>query len=96
MKSVTNLGDFSDVKVGDIVVRLLGGCVEMKLKVTKVDEKLIYATAIDAVINDAWTFDRASGVEEDDVLCWGVKHGATGSYLISVEHADNSGSVGST
>jgi len=85
MKSVTNLGDFSDVKVGDIVIRLLAGTVAMKLNVVKVDDKLIYAVAPDGPQNDPWTFDRKCGLEEDEVLGWGIKFGATGSYLVSVE-----------
>lgn len=74
--------DFRDVKVGDTVTRMLGGQggVEMQLTVTKVDEKLIYCGFADPA--QAWTFDRATGIEEDPDLGWGVESGVTGSYLI--------------
>ena len=69
------------VKVGDIVLRMLAGEVPMKLRVTKVDELLIHCAALDAPV-DGWTFDRATGVEEDEDLRWGVRFGRTGSYLV--------------
>ena len=64
---------FKDIKVGDLVIRLLAGKVPHKLKVTAVDDDLI--------VCGAWTFDRETGVEEDDELGWGRKHGISGSYL---------------
>lgn len=74
--------DFRSVEVGDTVTRMLGGegGVEMKLKVTKVDENLIYCGFDDPA--QAWTFDRATGIEEDPDLGWGVESGVTGSYLV--------------
>lgn len=72
---------FEEIKVGDCVERLLGGPggAPMKLKVTEV-------TPIH-IICGWWTFDRKTGVEEDEDLGWGVKYGVTGSYLTGV-HSD--------
>jgi hypothetical protein len=68
--------DFSNVKVGDIVTRLLAGAVQMKLRVSKVDEDLIYC--------GDWKFYRTTGGEVDEDLGWdGITY--TGSYLIHVE-----------
>lgn len=65
---------FTHVQPGDTVVRLLAERVEMELLVDKVDEQLIHC--------GAWTFDRVTGIEEDEELGWGVKFGASGSRLI--------------
>ncbi len=65
---------FEDVKVGDTVLRLLSDQnIPMHLKVTAVDDRLIHC--------GPWTFDRGTGVEEDEELGWGVKFGRTGSRL---------------
>lgn len=55
--------DFSDVQVGDVVTRILGG-LPMKLEVHEVRDGLIvcHCTGPD----DAWTFDRKTGLEVDD------------------------------
>jgi uncharacterized membrane protein YgcG len=78
---------FANLKVGDTVTRMLAGTVAMEMKVIKLDEKLIYCGATrpgapPVTADDCWTFDRETGVEEDDLLKWGVKYGATGSYLV--------------
>lgn len=52
---------------------MLAGVVPMKLKVTDVTS--------DKIICGDWQFDRATGVEEDEDLGFGVKYGITGSYL---------------
>ena len=78
-----NIG-FMAVKKGDRVRRLLGGQVPMDLTVTHVDGRLIYAGA---ELNGAfmgWTFDRATGIEEDEGLGWGVRHGKSGSRLVEI------------
>ncbi len=64
------------LKVGDKVMRMLGGPkgVPHELWVTSITDTEIYC--------GAWTFDRATGVEIDEDLGWGPKHGVTGSYLI--------------
>lgn len=69
--------DFFDVQVGDTVHRLLAGVVRMDLKVTTVTDDLILCGD-----DGGWTFDRATGIEEDHELGWGVSFGITGSYLV--------------
>jgi len=70
-------GAFNDVKIGDTVTRMLAGTIPMKLKVTEVTDTLI--------VCGSWSFDRATGVEEDADLEWGVQFGKTGSYLVRDE-----------
>ena len=65
---------FTHVRTGDTVTRMLAGVVPMVLRVTSVTDRLI-------VCGD-WTFDRETGVEEDEEIGWGVKFGHTGSYLV--------------
>lgn len=66
---------FKDAQVGDTVTRLISSArVPMELKVT--------ALTPDRIVCGAWEFDRATGVEEDEELGWGVKFGVTGSYLV--------------
>ena len=71
---------FTYVRVGDTVRRMLAGTVPMDLKVTEVDETLIYCGARDM----GWTFDRRTGAEVDTDLGWGPEEGITGSYLVGV------------
>jgi len=68
---------FSHVQEGDVVTRMLAGVVPMELTVTKVGETLIHC--------GEWTFDRETGVEEDDELGWGKEHRYTGSFLVDDE-----------
>lgn len=81
--------DFSDVKVGDVVVRLLAGVVPMKLRVTEVtDDRILCGISPsdnEPLAGEPWAFDRKTGIEEDERFGWGVKYGATGSYLVAVE-----------
>lgn len=74
--------DFSDVKVGDEVTRLLAGELPNRLKVKAVTETLIECEVPGFPSAPGWTFDRKTGIEEDDELGWGVKYGRTGSYLV--------------
>lgn len=62
---------FEHVKEGDTVTRMICGTMPMKLKVTKVDDKLIHC--------GAWTFDRVTGGEVDEDLGWTAYQ--TGSVL---------------
>lgn len=84
---------FIDLKVGDRVIRLLGGAVPMLMEVCHVDDRLLYCReANDRLLPvmtpelirhwPGWKFDRATGVEEDEDLGWGVEHKHTGSYLV--------------
>jgi len=63
----------SDIKVGDVVVRVLGGSVEMSLEVTSLSS--------DRIVCGDWEFDRTTGAEIDDYLNWGPPPKITGSYL---------------
>jgi len=59
--------------VGEKVVRVIAGEVEMPLKVTAITE--------DRVICGPWTFDKATGAEIDDDIGWGPPPKVTGSFL---------------
>lgn len=62
-----------DVRVGQTVVRMLGGEVPMDMKITAVTDTVIRC--------GAWTFDRDTGAEIDEDLGWGPENGVTGSIL---------------
>jgi hypothetical protein len=64
---------YQDLKVGDEVIRLLGGCLEVRLVVTEVTDTEIRC--------GDWSFCRKTGAEIDEDLQWGPKYGRTGSYL---------------
>ena len=70
---------FEQIREGDLVTRLLGGTVPMRLRVAKVDDKLIYCGGTD---ESAWMFDRETGAEVDHDLGWGPAYGRTGSFLV--------------
>lgn len=55
---------FRDVKVGDTVTRLLSGVIPMKMKVTRVDEDVLYCGT--PCGEDGWTFCRDTGAEIDE------------------------------
>ena len=63
--------DLTGVRVGDQVIRWLGGEVPMKLVVTEVTSERIKC--------GPWEFDRRTGAEIDEDLGWGVK--GTGSFI---------------
>ena len=76
---------FENVKVGDVVTRMLGGSVPSKHVVVEITEDRIKCDTYPAGgITDGgwWEFDRATGMEEDEGLMWGVEYGVTGSYLV--------------
>lgn len=77
------MADFRNVKVGDRVVRLLGGELPMELVVTEVSDEVIVCGG-----PGGWRFDRVTGIEVDEELGWGPQFGITGSYLILAEGAD--------
>ena len=70
--------DCRSVVVGDIVTRRLAGVVPMQLRVTSVDDTLLYC--------GPWTFDRDTGAEVDEDLGWGPTPG-TGSMIVGWESA---------
>lgn len=76
---------FEHLKVGDEVYRYLGGKLPMLMTVVEVRDDVVVCTAKGSNIpkEEAWTFDRKTGAEEDDYLKWGVKYGVTGSFLSS-------------
>ena len=63
---------FQDIKVDDVVTRMLAGTVPVNLKVSEISENLIHC--------GPWTFSRQSGAEIDEELGWGEK--GTGSFLV--------------
>ncbi len=72
-KARTMAGLFGNLKVGDVVTRMLGGTVPMKLTVSAITDRVI--TCAD------WQFDKATGAEIDEYLGWGPPPLMTGSYL---------------
>jgi hypothetical protein len=70
----------ADIRPGDIITRMLAGTIPMQLRVTKVHEELIFC--------GSWTFNQATGVEEDAELGWGQSFGITGSFITKVERED--------
>lgn len=81
---------FEHLKAGDRVDRYLGGDkFFMEMEVVEIRGNLLVCAAvhrekdgtITGLFRGGWTFDRKTGVEEDDDMEWGVKYGATGTYL---------------
>lgn len=77
--------NLQDVEVGDTVVRLMGGSVEMPLVVSKVDDQFVYC--------GDYTFEREHGCEYDPDLQWGSPWRATGSIITKVVKKDEEPSV---
>src|SRR6267142_273415 len=79
----------SDLKVGDKVIRSIGQApksVKMTMVVKAKDDKMIVCSALQpngSEVHGGWTFDLKTGAEEDEYLEWGVKYGATGSFIES-------------
>lgn len=69
------MADFTHVKVGDTVTRLLAGKIPMRLRVTEV-------TDVKIIAGIGWEFDRKTGAEIDDDLNWGPPPKVTGSFLV--------------
>lgn len=75
--------DFTHVKAGDKVTRLLAGSLPMELQVTSVDDTYIYC----GPPGGGWKFLRLTGMEVDEELGWdGITH--TGSYISEVRHGE--------
>jgi len=64
------------LKVGDVVTRWLAGEIPQDLKITEIDDKIIYCNK-----EHGWWFDRATGCEIDDDLDWGPPPKMTGSII---------------
>lgn len=67
--------DFSQVKVGNHVERMLGGSIPMKLLVIEVTDDLI-------VCGGGWQFSRRNGAEIDEDIGWNEHR--SGSFLTGV------------
>ena len=65
--------EFENLRVGDVVVRMLAGTLPMKLQVSDITDQLIVCSA--------WQFDRSTGAEIDEELGWGPPPLMTGSYI---------------
>ena len=76
---------FRELKVGDGVIRRMGADgPPSKMKVMAVTDKLLICAAPGTEewpLDQLWTFDRETGIEEDEQLGWGRKFGVTGTYL---------------
>jgi hypothetical protein len=71
--------DWSKLKAGDMVIRMLAGTIPVPVKVEKVEHGVIY-------MHGGWTFLVSTGAEVDGELGWdGITR--TGSYLLKeIEH----------
>jgi len=89
---MTEFVDLSNVKPGDLVRRVMAETVHMDLLVVHVDERLIYCAVKGSTIGEpapenmgsVWTFDKETGVEEDEDLGWGLATRISGSRLTHV------------
>lgn len=71
-----------DVKVGDKLIRLLGGKLEIPVIVGEVTDDTIKVGSEDGIIpwEEGWTFNRITGAEIDEELGWdGIT--VTGSFI---------------
>lgn len=59
------------MNVGDKVIRVLAGSIEMQLEITGIDDEFIYC--------GPWKFCKQTGAEVDEDLDWGSEY--SGSYL---------------
>lgn len=71
------------MKVGDKLIRLLGGQIPMPVIVGEVNEDTFKVGSEDGTVpwQDGWTFCKKTGAEIDDDLNWGPKYGKTGSFI---------------
>lgn len=71
-----------DVSINEILIRKLGGVLDMEMRVVKIEDGVIHCTAVDEPTQDiTWEFDQVTGAEIDEDLRWGPKYGVTGSFL---------------
>lgn len=75
-----------DVKVGDVVVRVMGvGGPEMRLRVFAIENGCVLCRPPTMPnFPDHWTFDVATGAEIDHDLRWGPQYGQTGTWIKSI------------
>jgi hypothetical protein len=84
--------DFSHIKVGDYVTRMLAGTVPMKVRVSIITDDLIISGPDE---ESGYCFDRKTGAEVDKQLGWGIRDpqgnlSPTGSFLVPTEPAPSS------
>lgn len=73
--------DFSHLRPDDLVYRQMGANgPKMLMRVREISDTIITCDTAEG-FRGGWTFDRKTGVEEDEDLGWGVKHGVTGTFL---------------
>jgi len=73
LESVNAMTGFENLKVGDVVTRMLAGTIPVRLSVSAITDRTITC--------GAWEFDRATGAEIDEELGWGPPPLMTGSYI---------------
>lgn len=59
-------------KIGQLVTRMLAGCIPMELEITEIDEDFVHC--------GDWKFDKNTGIEIDEELEW--DNSKSGSYLV--------------
>jgi hypothetical protein len=80
--------DFTQLKPGNTITRLLAGEIPMPMRVVRVDGDVLHCVPNEMTQNVAvrrnliWQFDRGTGAEIDDFLRWGPAYGITGSFLV--------------
>jgi hypothetical protein len=78
---------FTDLKIGDKVVRIMGSNgPPMEMVVKDIKDGILYCYAAGSVsenwpLDQLWRFDAEQGCEEDEGLGWGKAFGVTGTYL---------------
>lgn len=73
---------FAHLKVGDTVIRKLGGVVSMPITVFEVTNGIIKCR-VQEIGDDYWQFDVVTGAEIDPDLNWGPPPMLTGSFLVA-------------
>lgn len=82
--------DFTYLKKGDLVTRMLAGVCAVETEVTLVDDDFVYTSPPGAnwPIEQGWKFRRSNGAEVDEELGFdGIT--LTGSYLVHEEQKEH-------
>lgn len=76
---------FDYLKVGDRVKRYHGSGFFMDMEIVEIKDNLLVCAAVEkkggGLFMGGWTFDIETGMEVDEDLEWGPKHGGSGTYL---------------
>jgi len=73
--------DCHDIRVGDVVVRMLAGEIPMELTVSAVRDDVFLCAVPGLPVDEGWTFDRTTGMEVDDELMSGPRWGICISWI---------------